>query len=136
MTTGESLQCMSVAEILEQVVARRGSPREIRVDNGPEFISKELDLWAYQHKVKLDFSRPGKPTDNAYIESFNGQLRKECLNSHWFLSLDDAQFKVDAWRHDYNHVRPHGSLGNRVPAQLARPGELKTPPEAPRLTGQ
>ena len=79
-----------------------GRPRTIRVDNGPEFISKDVDLWAYWNHVTLDFSRPGKPTDNAYIESFNGRFRQECLNEHWFLSLDDAREKVEAWRRDYN----------------------------------
>jgi len=121
---GQSLRGIDVVQALEEVVARRGAPKEIRVDNGPEFLSKELDLWAYGKGVVLDFSRPGKPTDNAFIESFNGQLRKECLNAHWFLSLEDAQEKVETWRRDYNEVRPHGSLGNHVPAEIGRLGLL------------
>ena len=87
------------------------------MDNGPEFISKDVDLWAYWNHVKLDFSRPGKPGDNAYIESFNARLRMECLNEHWFLSLEDAREKVEGWRRDYNEHRPHSSLGNISPAE-------------------
>ena len=78
---------------------------------GPEFISKALDRWAYENGVTLDFSRPGKPTDNAFVESFNGRLRDECLNAHWFLSIADARAKIEAWRRDYNESRPHTSLG-------------------------
>ena len=108
-----------VVRVLERVVAGGGKPGTIRVDNGPEFISKDVDLWAYWNHVKLDFSRPGKPTDNAFIESFNARLRLECLNEHWFLSLDEAQEKLEAWRRDYNENRPHGSLGNVPPAVFA-----------------
>jgi len=78
-------------------------------------FSKEVDIWAYTNEVVLDFSRPGKPTDNAFIESFNGRFRDECLNSHWFLNLADAENKIEAWRHDYNLVRPHSSIGNIPP---------------------
>lgn len=85
-----------VVEAITRIATIRGAPRAIRVDNGPEFISKALDRWAYQNSVKLDFSRPGKPTDNAFVESFNGRLRDECLNAHWFLSLDDARSKIEA----------------------------------------
>jgi putative transposase len=107
-----------VAE-LERVVDVHGLPESIRVDNGPEFISKDLDLWAYWNKVTLDFSRPGKPTDNAFIESFNARFRQECLNEHWFLTLEDAREKIEAWRRDYNEQRPHSSLGNMPPARFA-----------------
>jgi len=89
------------------------------VDNRPEFISKSLDLWAYWNGVKLDFSRPGEPTDNALIESFNGKFRAECSNEHWFMSLDEAQRVFDLWRDDYNRHRPHNSLGNRAPNEFA-----------------
>ena len=95
-----------VAGILEEVCSERGLPKTIRVDNGPEFISKSLDCWAYWNGVKLDFSRPGKPTDNAYIESFNGRLRQECLNEHWFTSLQDAAKILETWWRDYNENRP------------------------------
>lgn len=116
-----------VVAVLEQVVAGHGTPTAIRVDNGPEFISKDLDLWAYWAGVKLDFSRPGKPTDNAFIESFNARLRAECLNEHWFLSLVDAQEKVDSWRTDYNQHRPHSSLGNVAPAVFAARSRAAAP---------
>ena len=86
---------------------------------GPEFISKALDRWAYENGVTLDFSRPGKPTDNAFVESFNGRLRDECLNTHWFLSLADARTKIEAWRRDYNESRPHTALGWLTPAEYA-----------------
>ena len=108
-----------VVTVLEDVVRDRGVPKVIQVDNGPEFISKSLDLWAWSHGVQLDFSRPGKPTDNPFIESFNGKLREECLNQSWFLSLDDAQEHLDVWRRDYNHQRPHRSLKGRTPAEFA-----------------
>lgn len=108
-----------VVEAMTRIATVRGAPRAIRVDNGPEFISKVLDRWAYENEVKLDFSRPGKPTDNAFMESFNGRLRDECLNTHWFLSLDDAKSKIEAWRRDYNECRPHTSLGWMTPAEFA-----------------
>ena len=119
---GQRLTGDDVVRVLEGVASQRGKPQTIRVDNGPEFISRSLDLWAYFNGVKLDFSRPGKPTDNAFIESFNGRLRDECLNQHWFLSLDEARAVTEAWRDDYNRVRPHGALGNQTPFEFARPG--------------
>ena len=103
---GQRLTGDDVVRVLEQVTADRGTPQSIRVDNGPEFISRSLDLWAYFNGVKLDFSRPGKPTDNAVIESFNGRLRDECLNQHWFLSLDEAKRLTEAWREDYMRWTP------------------------------
>ena len=107
-----------VVEILERVCNEVGFPATIRVDQGTEFVSRDLDLWAYQRGVTLDFSRPGKPTDNAFIEAFNGRFRAECLNAHWFLSLADAQKKVEDWRRYYNEERPHGSIGNKPPILL------------------
>ena len=89
------------------------------MDNGPEFISKSLDRRAYFGGVKLDFSRQGKPTDNALIESFHGKFRQECLNQHWFLSLEDAQAVIQAWREDYNRHQPHSALGDRSPVEFA-----------------
>lgn len=109
-----------VVATLERVAREVGYPKTIRLDNGPEFISKELDLWAFMRGVTLDFSRPGKPTDNAFIESLNGKFRAECLNTHWFLSLDEARGKCEAWRRDYNEVRPHSAIANQVPAALHR----------------
>jgi putative transposase len=93
-------------------------PATIRVDQGSQFTSKELDLWAYSNGVTLDFSRPGKPTDNAYVESFNATVRLECLGRHWFLDLDDAREKVEEWRTEYNEVRPHSAIGDRTPKSL------------------
>ncbi len=110
-----------VIETLEKATANFGTPKTIRVDNGPEFISRELDLWAYMRGVTLDFSRPGKPTDNAFIESLNGKFRAECLNTNWFLSLGEARRKCESWRRDYNEVRPHSSIGNKVPIELHLP---------------
>jgi putative transposase len=89
-----------VVATLDQAAQETGYPKIIRLDNGPEFISKELDLWAFMHDVTLDFGRPGKPTDNAFIESLNGKFRAECLNTHWFMSIDEARRKCEAWRRD------------------------------------
>ena len=118
---GQRLTGDHVVQVLNRVREERGvHPRTIRVDNGPEFVSRSLDWWAYWNAVELDFSRPGKPTDNAFIESFNGRLRQECLNQHWFLSMQDAQENLDSWRKDYNEHRPHSSLGQRTPQEFAR----------------
>ena len=110
---------VDVARILSDALRERGKPMAIRCDNGTEFTSKTLDLWAYTTGVTLDFSRPGKPTDNAFIESFNARFRAECLNQHWFLSLEDAAQKISAWRTSYNEDRPHSALGNLAPSVYA-----------------
>jgi len=93
----DDVSCEDVVQTLTRITATRGKPKTIKSDNGSEFISKAMDKWAYERGVELDFSRPGKPTDNARVESFNGRLRQECLNANWFLSLDDAKAKIDAW---------------------------------------
>jgi len=116
---GRRIRGCDVVEVLERIVKDHGTPQTIRVDNGPEFISKDVDQWAYWNHVTLDFSRPGKPTDNAYIESFNGRFRQECLNEHWFMNFEDAWEKVESWRRDYNEERPHSSLENTTPAEFA-----------------
>ncbi|MBF2714374.1 IS3 family transposase [Agrobacterium vitis] len=116
-----------VMQTLERVCRQVGYPATIRVDNGSEFISRDLDLWAYHRGVVLDFSRPGKPTDNSYIESFNGKFRAECLNAHWFMSLDDARSKMEDWRRDYNEFRPHSAIGNKVPISLLNGSSAPTP---------
>jgi putative transposase len=95
----------------------------IVVDNGPEFAGRTLDAWAYANGVQLRFIRPGKPIENAYVESFNGKVRDECLNEHWFQRIAEAQRMIEAWRHDYNTVRPHCALGQRTPTQFARDTE-------------
>ncbi len=108
-----------VVGYLETAVQREGAmPERIQVDNGSEFISKELDRWAYENKVVLDFSRPGKPTDNPYIESFNGKFRDECLSVHWFSSLEDVRTKIEEWRSEYNGFRPHYSLRGLAPIEF------------------
>jgi len=108
---------MDVTYTVGLLAKDRGVPQRIQVDNGPEFISKELDKWAYENHVTLDFSRPGKPTDNPLIESFNGSLRDECLNINYFLSLSDAMDKLESWRRDYNEYRPHSSLQGMTPEE-------------------
>lgn len=107
-----------ITDILNEISLREGLPESITIDNGPEFISKALDAWAYQRGVKLNFIRPGKPVENAYIESFNGKLRDECLNEHWFLNLDHARQLIEEWRIDYNRERPHSSLSNLTPEEF------------------
>jgi len=116
---GRRLGSQEVVRVLERVASQHGAPEVVRVDNGPEFISKDVDLWAYFNGVKLDFIQPGKPTDNAFIEAFNSRFRQECLNEHWFLSMEDAQAKVNGWREDYNRQRPHSALGQVPPAEYA-----------------
>lgn len=114
-----SLTGQRVARVLDRLLLTRGLPAVITVDNGPEFISKALDLWAFENKVKLRFIQPGKPTQNAYIESFNGKFRDECLNEHVFVNLKKAQELIETWRQDYNMNRPHSSLGEVPPEEFA-----------------
>jgi putative transposase len=108
-----------VVEALDRVGQVRGLPAKIRVDNGSEFTGRRLDQWAYLTQVRLDFSRRGKPTDNGLIEAFNGRLRAECLNENWFMNMDDARKKVEAWRRHYNEERPHSALGILAPREFA-----------------
>jgi len=115
-----SFKGRDVAAALERVTAPGRAPLSITVDHGPEFISWALEDGAWHHRVKLDFTHPGKPTENGYIESFNGRLRDECLNVTQFLSLEDARAKIEAWRIDYNEQRPHSSLGNLTPGEFPR----------------
>jgi putative transposase len=115
---GQSMTGADVAEVIERLVKEKGAPDRIQCDNGSEFISRALDKWAYDHGVVMDFSRPGKPMDNATVESFNGSFRDECLNVNWFLSMEDAQEKIEKWRQDYNEFRPHSSLGDLTPRQF------------------
>jgi putative transposase len=111
-----SLTGERVVAILEQLKQTSGVPERIAIDNGPEFISKALDAWAYRQGIHLEFSRPGKPTDNAFAESFNGRFREECLDQHWFASLEEARQIIEAWRVDYNTERPHRALRQQTPA--------------------
>jgi putative transposase len=118
MRVCRSATAFVVIDALEEARRRFGLPRTIRVDQGCQFTSKELDLWAYANGITLDFSRPGKPTDNAFVESFNASVRLECLGQHWFMDLDDAEKKVETWRREYNEVRPHSAIGDRTPMSL------------------
>ena len=140
----QSLPGERVVRELDELVAVRGVPAMIVTDNGPEFAGKALDAWAYRRGVKLHFIRPGKPVENAYVESFNGKFRDECLNEHWFTSLAHARDVIEGWRKDYNEVRPHSALGNLPPAEFARGSgtelrRLRRPSLRPRtriLTGK
>ncbi len=120
LEVGFSLTGRDVVAALERITATTGLPVSITVDHGTEFMSKALEAWAFYRGVQLDFTRPGKPTDNSHIESFNGRLRDEHLNVHQFLSLADAKAKIEAWRNDYNQRRPHGSLGHLTPNEFIR----------------
>lgn len=116
---GQSIKGEQVADFINHLKTKEGgSPQRIQVDNGSEFISKALDKWAYDNHTSLDFSRPGKPTDNPFIESFNGSFRDECLNTNWFLSLHDAEDKIERWRIEYNEYRPHSSLNGLTPSEM------------------
>ena len=114
--------------MLDTVCGTVGYPRTIRVDQGSEFVSRDLDLWAHAKGVTLDFPRPGKPTDSAFAEAFNSRVRAECLNAHWFMSLEDAREKCEAWRRDYNEVRPHSAIGNKPPIALIGRSAADGPP--------
>ena len=116
-----SLSAPRVTRVLDQVIAGRGAvPESIRIDNGPEFTSRCFLAWAAQRGIRLVHIQPGKPTQNSFIESFNGRFRDECLNANWFENLADARRKIEAWREDYNQRRPHSSLAYRTPAEFAR----------------
>lgn len=115
-----SLGGLRVRRVLDRIASERGLPGAIVLDNGPEFRGRALAAWSEERGVRLEFIQPGKPTQNAYIESFNGRLRDECLNANWFTSLSDARQKVETWRLDYNQQRPHSSLDYLPPAEFAR----------------
>jgi len=116
---GKSLKGADVVRVLEHLkITRKIAFKRLQTDNGSEFVSKGMDQWAYENKVIMDYSRPGKPTDNPFVESFNGSFRDECLNAHWFLSLEDAAEKIEAWRMEYNGYRPHSSLNGLTPAEF------------------
>lgn len=116
---GQRMRAENVVEVCNRLVARRGKPKRVFVDNGSEFSGRMFDLWAYHHGVRIDFSRPGKPTDNCFIETFNGSLRDECLNVYWFETLEEAKARIEAWRRDYNESRPHQALREQTPAEFA-----------------
>jgi putative transposase len=129
-----SRPALRVVRVLERLRLGRRLPQRIVIDNGTEFTSKTLDLWAYQNKVTLHFIEPGRPMQNGYIESFHGKFREECLNQHWFLTLDDARETIESWRIDYNQVRPHSALGYLTPEEFATGyANVQTAPRFPGL---
>lgn len=114
-----SMPALYVTRVLDQIKAGRGLPKTIRTDNGPEFAGRTMQAWAARNGVELRFIQPGKPVQNAYIESFNSRFRDECLSQHWFASLSHMRSVIDNWREDYNHHRPHSTLGYVPPAMFA-----------------
>lgn len=117
---GFGINGQRLTEVLDRLMEERGKVAALRSDNGPEFAGNAMDAWAYERGVKLDFIRPGKPNDNAFVESFNGKFRMECLNDNQFLTLAEAQAIIEAWRKDYNEARPHDSLKGRTPLEFAQ----------------
>ena len=130
---GQNLRSTEVAEMLNIIALRRPLPQLLKTDNGSEFTGKMLDRWVYERGIRIDFSRPGTPTDNATVESFNGRLRQECLNENWFMSLEDARCKIEAWRIHYNQSRHHSALGWMTPSEFAEKsaGCQNTQPQKP-----
>lgn len=124
LVVASGFRARAVVGILSQLVAKRGAPIAIRCDQGTEFTSEALDQWAYNNHIELDFSRPGKPTDNAFIEAFNASVRKELLNTSWFDTLASARRAARRWRREYNEVRPHQSLANKTPQAFAAAAKL------------
>ena len=122
---GQRLKGDDVVQALNVIRQKRGVPKLLYCDNGSEFTSQVMDLWAYHNRVQVDFSRPGKPTDNAHMESFNGTFRAECLDVHWFMTLTEAKLVIESWRREYNESRPHRSLGERTPSEFAGQIALK-----------
>ena len=117
LMAAQSIPSQAVTEALDEAMDIYGQPEAITMDNGTEFACNHFDQWAYRRGIQLDFITPGRPVENGIIESFNGKLRDECLNVHWFESLADARAEIEAWRQEYNQTRPHSSLGNRAPAE-------------------
>lgn len=136
LEVGVGMSGRLVADVLDKVAMTYGLPEVIRVDNGPEFTSKALDQWAYENGVRLDFIRPGKPVENAFIESFNASFRNECLNVHWFQTIEEARHRIEQWRKEYNGYRPHSSLDNLTPAEYALKHEKEGTSETKYLTQQ
>ena len=124
---GQRLRGEHVVEALNRLAAQRRTPKYLFVDNGSEFSGRLLDLWAYHHGTRIDFSRPGKPTDNCHVETFNGSFRDECLSLHWFETLEDAKASIENWRREYNVSRPHSTLKESTPAEFARQAGIPGP---------
>ena len=120
LLTQSSIPGHRVTAFLDNLAIIHGYPGAIRVDNGPEFIGKHFQQWAQQRGIHIDYIEPGKPMDNAFVESFNGKFRDECLNEHWFANFHHAQEIIDNWRMEYNEIRPHSSLGNKTPYEFVK----------------
>jgi putative transposase len=120
ITIDFSLSSTRIIRELDRLIEWRGVPEVIRVDNGPEFTSARFEAWARKNNIKILFIQPGKPTQNAFVESLNGKFRNECLNQHWFRTMDEARYEIDLWREHYNHVRPHSSLNYMSPVEYAK----------------
>jgi putative transposase len=120
-----SLPGKRVVQVLERLIGFRGKPKAIVCDNGPEFIGRVVDKWAYDHNISLDYIDPGKPNQNCFVESFNGKFRDECLNDNWFLTIQHARKIISSWRDDYNFNRPHSSLNDLTPFEFKKQKELK-----------
>lgn len=120
MEVSTSISGAQVTRVLDQLIELRGKPESLLSDNGPEFTGKVLDAWTYEQKINHQFIQPGKPNQNAYVESFNGKVRDECLNEHWWRTVDHARDEIENWREDYNTVRPHSSLNNQTPEAFAK----------------
>jgi len=131
-----SLSAHRVVRALEHAGETYGLPKSIVMDNGPEFTSRVLDQWAHERGIELIFIRPGKPIENAYAESFNGRVREECLNQHWFESVEHARELCEAWREDYNAIRPHTSLGGLSPEHFLQQGPSAQTPRSPAASRQ
>jgi len=129
-----SLSGQRVVNVLERLRNQKKLPKILHMDNGPEFTSLALEKWASQHGVQLEFSRPGTPTDNSHVESFNGKLRDECLDQNVFLSLDDARRTIEAWRDDYNTIRPHSSLNWLSPEEYRKSNYIPQPEQSTNLS--
>ena len=126
-----SFRAERVIRVLEQIISWRGKPQRIRVDNGPEFISTKLGLWCEEHHIKLQFIQPGKPSQNAYIERFNGSFRRDVLDAYLFETLSQVRILAEEWMNDYNYDRPHDALNGRSPADMLAVDLWKTPEEFP-----
>lgn len=131
---GPSLPAWRITAVLDRAMRDRGKPRSLVCDNGPEFAGRIFDAWADANGIALQFIRPGKPVENAFIESFNGRFRAECLNAHWFPTVDHARVVIEAWRHEFNEDRTHSSLGRRTPAEFSLALESELQPSTHRLT--
>ena len=120
MEVSTSITGAYVTRVLDQLVELRGKPNRLLTDNGPEFAGAALDVWTYANQIEHQFIQQGKPNQNAYVESFNGKVRDECLNEHWWRNIDHAREAIESWRMDYNEVRPHSSLNKLTPAEFAK----------------